>query len=75
MAQGDGVHKRVGHVDRLNGEGADGELLLGGDFDQGGFVEQVMLVEGALDVGQGELGSVDGTLSSFRIQGKPPMWS
>ena len=57
--QGDAVHQGVGDADGLDGEGAEGELLLGRDFDERSFVEQVMLFELALDVGQGELGGED----------------
>ncbi len=60
--QRNGVHHRVSHVDRLDGEGADGEFFLGDDLDQFGLVEQAMLFEDALDVGQRELGGVDGNL-------------
>ena len=60
--QRNAVHQRVGDADRLDGEGADGEFFLGDDLDQRGLVEQVMLFKIALDVGQGELGGVDGNL-------------
>ena len=56
------VHQRVGHVDRLDGEGPDGELFLGHDLDQLGLVQQLVLFEIALDIGQRELGGVDRNL-------------
>ena len=54
------VHQRVGDADRLDGERADGELLLRRDLDELGFVEQLVLFELAFDIGQRELGGVDG---------------
>ena len=60
--EGNAVDQRVGDADGLDGEGAEGELFFGRDLDELGFVEELMLFELAFDVGQGELGGVDGNL-------------
>src|ERR1017187_1957514 len=52
----------MGNANRLDGEWADGELFLGNDFDEGSFIQQVMLFELAFNVRQGEFGGVDGSL-------------
>ena len=64
------IHQRVGHADRLDGERADGELFLGRDLDQLGFVEQLMLFELAFHVGQRELGGVDRDLELAQDPGQ-----
>ena len=58
--QRDAVHQRVGHADRLDGERPDARTSPRSDLDQLGFVEQLVLFELAFDVGQRELGAVDG---------------
>ena len=58
----DAVDQRVGDADGLDGEGAEGELFFRRDLDQRDFVEELMLFELAFDVGQRELGGVDGDL-------------
>ena len=58
----DALHEGVGDVDRLDGEGAYGELFSGRDLDESDFIEQLVLFELAFDVGQGELGCIDGNL-------------
>ena len=60
--EGHAVDQRVGDADGLDGEGAEGEFLLRRDLDERGFVEQLVLFEFAFDVGQRELGGVDGNL-------------
>ena len=60
MASGDAVDQRVGDADGHDGEGAEGEAAAGENLDQLGVVEQAMLFELAFDVGEGELGAVDG---------------
>ena len=57
--EGDAVDEGVGDADGLDGEGAEGELFAGDDFDELGIFESV-LFELAVDVGEGELGAVDG---------------
>ena len=46
------------HPDRLDGERADGELILRSDLNQAGFIQQVMLFELAFHVGKRELRGV-----------------
>ena len=58
--QGYTIDQRMGNADGLDGERAEGEFVAGLDFDEGGFVELVMLFELALDIGQGEFRGVDG---------------
>ena len=60
--EGNAIDQGVGDADRLDGEGAEGELLLRRDLDERGFVEELVLFEFAFDVGQRELGGVDGNL-------------
>jgi len=57
--EGDAVDEGVGDADGLDGECAEGELFAGDDFDELGIFESV-LFEFAIDVGEGELGAVDG---------------
>ncbi len=57
--QRDAIHQAVRHLDGLDGEGPDAKRLPGADFVQHGVVEQPVLVQLVLDVGQGELGAVD----------------
>jgi hypothetical protein len=58
--QGYAIDQRVSDADGLDGERAEGEFFFRRDLDEGGFVEEVMLFKLALDVGQGELGGIDG---------------
>ena len=58
--EGDAIDEGVGDVDGLDGEWADGEFFPGDDFDELGFVEEVVLFEIAFNVCQRELGGVDG---------------
>src|ERR1700722_12811938 len=57
--QGDAVHQAVGHTNGLDGESAEVKLLPWRDLDQLGCVEQPVLFELALDVGQSELGRIN----------------
>jgi hypothetical protein len=58
--EGDAVDQRVRDADGHDGEGPDGEALAGKNLDQVGVIEQAVLFELAFDVGEGELGAVDG---------------
>ena len=58
--EGDAVDERVRDADGHDGEGADGEAAAGQHLDQVGVFEEAMLFELAFDVGEGELGAVDG---------------
>ncbi len=58
--EGNTVDEGVGDADGLDGECAEGEFGARGDFDELGVVEEGVFVELALDVGEGELGAVDG---------------
>ncbi len=60
--QGDAIHQGMGDADGLDGKRPDGELFLGLNLDEGGFVEEIVFFEVSLDQGQGELGAVDGDL-------------
>ena len=64
------IHQRVRHADRLDRERADGELFLGRDFDQLDLVQQLVLFELAFNVGQRELGGVDGNLEFAQNPGQ-----
>jgi hypothetical protein len=54
-----------------DGEGAEGEAATGEDFDEFGVVEEAMLIELAFDVGEGELGAVDGDVELGEDPGEP----
>src|SRR5947209_384218 len=54
------IDERVRDLDRLDGEGADGEFLAGTDLAEVGVVEEFVLVELVLDVGECEVGAIDG---------------
>jgi hypothetical protein len=54
----DAVDQRVRDADRHDREDAEVETTAGEDLDEFGVVEQAVLVELALDVGEGELGAV-----------------
>ncbi len=56
----DAVDEGVRDADGHDGECAEGEAVAGEDFDEFGVVEEAMLFELAFDVGEGELGTVDG---------------
>ena len=56
----DAVDQRVRDADGHDAEGAEGEAAAGEDFDELGVVEEAMLFELAFDVGERELGAVDG---------------
>ena len=56
----DAVHQRVSDSDGHDAERPKGETATGKDFDELGVVEKAMLIELAFNVGQGELGAVDG---------------
>jgi hypothetical protein len=60
--EGNAVDKRMGDADRLDSEGSERELFLRRDFDEPYFVEELVLFKLAFNVGQRELGSVDGHL-------------
>ena len=60
--EGYAVDQRVSDADGLDGEGAEGEFFLRRDLDERDFVEELVLFELAFDVGQRELGGVDGNL-------------
>ena len=64
------IHQRVRHANRLDGEGTDGELFLGRNLDQFRLVEQLVLFEIALDIGQRELGGVDRNLELAQHPGQ-----
>ena len=56
----DAVDQRMRDADGHDREDAEVEAAAGEDFDELGVVEQAMLFELAFDVGEGELGAVDG---------------
>jgi hypothetical protein len=58
--QGHAIDQRMRDADGLDDERPEGEFALGLDLDELDFVEQLVLVELAFDVGQGKLGAVDG---------------
>ena len=58
--EGDAVDEGVRDADGEDGEGAEVEAAAGEDLDELGVVEEAMLFELAFDVGEGELGAVDG---------------
>src|ERR1700728_1581903 len=57
--QGHTINQRMRYANRLDGERAEGELVFGLDLDELDFVEELVFVELAFDVGQGELGAVN----------------
>ncbi len=57
--EGDAVDERMRDADGQDREDAEVEAAAGKDLDELGVVEEAMLFELALDVGQGELGAVD----------------
>ena len=58
--EGDAVDEGVRDADGKDAEDAEVEAAAGEDLDELGVVEEAMLFELAFDVGEGELGSVDG---------------
>jgi hypothetical protein len=58
--EGDAVNQRVGDADGEDREDAEIEAAAGEDLDELGVVKEAMLFELAFDVGEGELGAVDG---------------
>jgi hypothetical protein len=56
----DAVDQRVRDADGHDGERPKGEAAAGEDLDELGVVEEAVLFELAFDVGEGELGAVDG---------------
>ena len=56
----DAIDERVRDPDGHDGEDAEVETVAGEDLDELGVVEEAMLFELAFDVGEGELGAVDG---------------
>ena len=56
------IHQRVRHADGHDREGSQREAIARNHLDQIGVVEQPMLFQLALDVGQGELSAVDGNV-------------
>ena len=52
------VHQAVRHLDGIDGERADLEALARPDLVEHGVVEQAVLFQLALDIGQGELGAI-----------------
>ena len=68
--EGHAVDQGMGDADGLDGEGADGEFLFRRDLDERGFVEKLVLFELAFDVGQRELGGVDGHLEFAEYPGQ-----
>jgi len=56
----DAVDEGVRDADGEDGKDAEVEAAAGEDFDEFGVVEEAMLFELAFDVGEGELGAVDG---------------
>ena len=60
--QRNAIHQAVRDLNGMDGERPDLEALAGADLTQVGVVEQAMLVEFVFDVGQGELGALDGNV-------------
>ena len=60
----------MGDADGLDGEGAEGELFAGHHLDELGIVEGVFF-ELAVDIGEGELGAVDGNVELGEDPGQP----
>ncbi len=56
----DAVDQRVGDADGHDRERSERDALAGDELVEVGLVEQAVLFELAFDVGQGELGAVDG---------------
>jgi len=54
------VHQRVRHADGLDCERPDGELFARLNLDQLGLIQKLVLVELAFNVGESELGCIDG---------------
>ena len=68
--QRDAIDQRVRDADRQDAEGPEREAAAGNKLDQLGVVEQAMLVELAFNVGQGELGAVNGHVELGEDPGK-----
>src|SRR6187402_3303186 len=58
--QGNEIDQRMSHADRLNIERTDVEALTGNHFNQVRAVEELVLLQLAFDVGERELGAIDG---------------
>ncbi len=58
----DAVDQRMRHADRHDAEGAKREAAAGEHLDEVGVVEEAVLVKFAFDIGEGELGTVDGNV-------------
>ncbi len=56
----DAVYERVRDADGHDGEGPEGDALAGYELVEVGVVEEAMLFELTFDVGESELGSIDG---------------
>ena len=57
--QRNAIHQRVRYADGLDGEGPEVKLALRFDLDQLGIVQEPVLFQLALDIGQRELRGVD----------------
>jgi hypothetical protein len=58
----DAIDERMRDADGHDAEGAECDATAGKHFDELGVVEEAMLFELAFDVGEGELGAVDGDI-------------
>src|SRR5690349_7270556 len=69
--QGDAIHQAVRYLDGIDGERADLEAFAGLDLVEHGIIEQRVLFQLALDVGERELGTVHRNIELGEQPGQP----